>query len=725
MNFIKKWLGKVKPYNSVKTPIILQQSETECGIAALASLFAYYQFNISLEELRDQCGASRDGCKALTLIKIARQYGFQTEAYSMDIEAVSLLEEPVIAFWGFSHFVVINGVGTDKVFINDPGQGSCAISMADFDKLFTGVIIRLIPTERVSKIKKPAIILPLLRQWVSSFYGEILYLLSCFLLVICWPLIYCALSNIFINYCVISGHLEWILYIIIGTGISSVIFLSAKIVLKWSEFKLAAKTSLLKCSRLMTHLLQIPLIYFSLRQKSEIIANVSRVEFVINAIYRSINSFLGNGLILLVCVISMIKINARLCLITCGLSTLSCIATIVISKINLNYEKSNVNNMGKLYANTLSWIKNLETIKACGLENSSMRKWHSLFVRKINVYDKIAYMNAVLNLFNKAVPLSSNLMIVSIGALDMTQGNTSIGSLMAYMALHLYYCSIISSVFQAIKDFMSVYAAHVRVNDIITQPVDSRFMNTNHKYPINHQTNNHIILCNDIVFYYNKTAFATLNKINLAIKAGEHIAIVGNTGSGKSTLAKILCSLYQPDSGSIVVYGKPITCYTSASLTQIFAYVSQDVSLFSGHLYGNLLLGKESVELSAVYAALKIACLEDLINVRGLYAEVAEAGSNFSGGEKQRIDIARALIQDTPILILDEATSALDVQTEAKLIKNLQTTNKTIIFIAHRLSTIQHCDQIIVMANGSIKETGRHDDLLKNKSNYYELVGCV
>lgn len=205
------------------------------------------------------------------------------------------------------------------------------------------------------------------------------------------------------------------------------------------------------------------------------------------------------------------------------------------------------------------------------------------------------------------------------------------------------------------------------------------------------------------------------------IQGGEHVAFVGGTGSGKSTLAKLLCAFFQPNNGQIYISGRKLSDCSAEELARFIAYVSQDVTLFSGTILQNLTLWKDEISMEAVSRVIQDACLEELILAKGLYGEIEEGGRNLSGGEKQRIDIARALLQDTPILILDEATSALDVNTEAKLINNLRQLNKTIIFVAHRLSSIRHCHQIIVLKNGEIIERGNHEQLMARRQHYYLL----
>lgn len=726
-NRIKQWIGRIMPMNGVFTPIILQQSDTECGIVALAILFAYYQFNVPLEQLRDQCGVARDGLKATTLIKTAQCNGFNAEAFNMDLSTLSLLHEPVIAFWNFNHYVVINGFGTNKVFINDPAQGAYSLSMEEFDKAFTGIIIRIIPTKQTPIMRRKAIMQTLIAEWVSGFYFELLFLLCSFLMIACWPLFTSALANIYINQCVIAGHLSWLNTLILLSALASLLLLSSKAILKWHEFKLNAKASLIKSSRIITHLLKMPLLYFSTRQKSEIIANIARVEYVIHTLYSSTNSFIGNMLILIILILYMSRINTQLAIISCCLSVLASISTIVIAKINLTYEKSNINLSGKLYAYTFSWIKNFETIKACGLEDKTLLKTHVKFRDQLKVTDKIASLNAVANLIHKAFNQYISLMILYIGGIAVANGYLTLGGLIAYYSLQGFFCVTVNQMFQSIKDSVSAYASHIRIKEITHKQIDTRFT-----YPFSAErlteidrSEGDILTCQNVSFAYNKLSKLIINQVSLQIKPRQHIGIAGPTGSGKSTMAKLLCALYQPDGGEIYYYRRSITTLSDQQLTRIFAYVSQEVTLFTGTLYDNLVLGNKKANADLVRSAIKIACLEELVNARGLYAAVAEGGQNFSGGEKQRIDIARALIQNAALLVLDEATSALDIDTERKIIDQLRTTNQTIIFIAHRLSTIKHCDQILVMSNGCIQEKGKHQDLMKNKQNYFRMIACA
>lgn len=715
---IKNWIGHLRPYNGISTPIILQQSDTECGIAALAIIFAYHQFNISLEALRDFCGGgSRDGSKAITLMHMANHYGFVAQAFKMELNAIALLVEPVIAFWNFNHYVVINGVGTGKVFLNDPAFGPRTVSTELFDQAFTGVVIRVIPTENIIKIPKRNLYTVIWKEWVRPFHLEICYLLGCFLFLLCWPFFNTTLTTLLVDQCIINGHMQWIAPIAMIYSMGAIIYLGTKMSCKWHEFKLNTHASLKKSLQIMGHVLQMPLLYFSLRQKSEIIATLAKIEFAIHSMYQALNQFVVNALLALLVLSFLFVINAKLCAMTCALSLLSCGITFFLSYLSLCYEKTNIHVLGKWYAHSLSWIKNIETIKASGLENKILNRWHSFFCKKLNVHAQISQLNLIANLMQKISQMCAGLLMLYMGGSGVISGINSIGALFSFFSLQLIFNASINSVFQALKNSMGALAIHSRVMEIKSNDIDVRFNKPSHPTIIleNARTNlEQVIIATELQFFYNKTLNPNINITHLRIHKGEHIGIVGESGSGKSTLAKLLCGLYHANTGELLLYGQPIQHYGADQLTHLIAYVSQDVMLMAGSIYENLMFGAHAGHTayanpsSLINHALHVTCLTELIHRRGLYAKVEEQGNNFSGGEKQRIDIARALIQNTPILILDEATAALDVYTEQRILCNLKKENRTIISIAHRSSAIADCDRVIVLEKGKIKQIINH-----------------
>jgi ABC-type bacteriocin/lantibiotic exporter with double-glycine peptidase domain len=721
--FIKKIIGKFYPFNGVRVPVVLQFSETECGIAALAMIFAYYHFNVAMDELRKECGTSRDGCRISRLIAVAKHYGFEADAYKVELDAIRSLNQPVIAFWNFNHYVVINGVGTDKVFINDPAYGAISVTWEEFDKAFTGIILVISVSNVSPKNNKAPFILPLFKEWLGATSKELVFILMCLLITISIPLVNSGISNLFTDYCLINNNKSWIGYFSFFTMTMFFMLISATVLQRRGHFKICTNISLQKASNVLGHALQLPMLFYSLRQKSEIIATLTRVEIVTNGLSKNIVLFFISLIAALISFVLMLKIDIVLTAIFIASASIFYLFIFVLTKINFSYEKNKLNASGRLYAHTLSTIRNIETVKAGGLEDLSWRKWYRLFCQQLFVQEKTQVISLIITLLSKFCASLALYIIFCGGSFRVASGFISVGNLMAYYALQQFFTSNVNSLLQAVKEMQTAYASHLRIIDILKYEKDNRFLRYDNAFILDDR-NEQIISANKLCFFYNNTMPPVLNDINFTVRPGEHIALVGSTGSGKSTLAKIICALFSPHSGEISLGSCKLTDFSPSQLADHFAYLSQEVSLFSGTIYQNLTLWNESIPLSVIHAAIQQVGLSEFVAEKGLYGHVEESGNNFSGGERQRLDIARALIQGASILVLDEATSALDVNAEQKLIDNLRASNKTIIFVAHRLSTIRHCDQIWMMVNGSIVECGNHQQLMNAQGYYYDLLAC-
>lgn len=713
-------LKRITQKFSSTVPVILQLSETECGIASIAMIFAYHNLYVSIDQLREQCGASRDGCKAQTLMDVAKQYGFQAEAYKVELDELTDFSYPLIAYWNFNHYVVIKKIYKNKVFLNDPAHGAMVVSMDEFDKAFTGIILQITPTNSMIKINKKNSIKSFMRQWFAGFYLAFLFLLLCLFLITLIPYLNAIWLNIFVDECLIAKNFSWLPYIIILTLLSAILLISVTFMQKIVHFKLYSKASLLKSIDIFIHMLQLPMLFYSLRQRSEIVFILTKAEWVINLLFKNTLALSFGAITTIICFLCMMKINIFLSIVSLLMTTFFGILFYGMTKINLTSIKSMTQISGKLYSHSVASLQNIETVKACSLEDSVLKKWYKLFCSKIQLQEKLNNWDIAIQSLNKIYHTLSTLFLLSLGSYQISNGHISMGDVLGYYLLHLAFQKNLAAFFQAYQDSQSPYATYARLSDIISYEKDSRYLalknKPNENLPIDK------ISFSRVVFYYNLHSHPILKNINLHIQQGEQVAFVGRTGSGKSSLAKLLCGFYQPTQGNIFFSGRCLSTYTAEELAKLCAYVSQDVNLHSGTLLENLLFGKENVCSSRIQQAIENACLEDLILKRCLSAQVAEGGRNFSGGEKQRIDIARALIQNTPILILDEATAALDIKTEMKLIKNLRALNKTIIFVAHRLSTIQHCDQIFVLDDGHIVEQGTHQSLMQDEGHYYSIV---
>lgn len=722
MRIINTLLGHIRPHNGVKTRPLLQSSDTECGVAALAILLSYYGCHVSLACLREKCGSSRDGCKASTLVTVANEYGFDAQAYSVDWDTIANLREPVLAFWNFNHYVVIHGMGSMKVFINDPACGLRSVSIDEFDKAFTGVILIISPTDRVQHISRQSIVRRFIKASITGYANDVLFMTFCTLILGLIIFLSTMLSTVFIEQCLVARISTWVPAMLVMAIVLYASYLIATLAQKWGQFTFRVRLSINKTAAMTAHVLQLPLLFYTLRHKSDIVATLIRGEWITSILAKTIVTLVFLCFTLICCFIFLIYLDNTLSMITGMTSLAYCFASSIAAKVDFSYAQSCNQINGKLQAHYSSVRRNIDTIKACSLEKTLIDKWRSLFCEKMKLKNKSIMTHAMTQTLSKSYYTTSILLIICLGGFRVNSGMMSVGCLMSYYALHMIFYHIVCSLIQTINEWQKGIGSLHNMNDIMKYNKDTRFVLS--ESGDDHIGNNRSWSCNTLNFYYNKTGKPVIKCLNILINPGEHVAIVGATGSGKSTLAKLLCGLYPVHGGDVHVYGQNIAHLNSRELARYFSYVSQETSLFSGTIYENLTLWQAGLCESDILHAIHIACLDDLIAERGLHGKVVDSGHGFSGGEKQRIHIARALIQNTPIMILDEATSALDYRTEVRLNKGLRDSNKTILFVAHRLSTIQQCDQIIVLDQGVIVEQGRHAELMAARKHYYRLIEC-
>lgn len=698
---------------------ILQLSSTECGIASLAMICAYYGLHVELDDLRKRCGTSRDGVRALVLMKTAESMGLQASAYRVELDGIAKFKQPVIAYWRFNHFVVIKRVKRNKVYLNDPACGSCIVSLDEFDKCFTGIILVLEPGEHFKRVPVSAKWYPMLRSWLSHRVHALGFVLLCTLFTLTIPLFNARIYAIFVDFCLLKQQYTWLPSLALLLLLSIVTLMTALKLLHETQFRLSLKAGLLQSASMMQHLLKMPLLYFSLRQKPELTALMMRIEFSAASLFKSLGNGIANSLAAMMAFMMLVMLDHQLALCLLGMLLLYAVPLKQTSALSAEYEQVNIMTSGRYYGDLLTGIKSAETIKACGIENIVLSKWLSAMQDKINGFDMTRSLTICLQLLYQSYHSISMIVTLAFGVIRVTDGAMSLGGLMAFYSVQLFFASQLFALQQVLKEWQAADAMQVRMNDLQRAPIDQRFNALTH---LDLSVQQHALQCENVSFHFNLSASPVLSEISLTIPQGATVGFTGATGSGKTTLLKILAHLYKPDSGLVLLYGQDCQQGGAVLLPTLIAYVSQETHLFSGTIYDNLTLGMPPVSAEVIAAALHDACLDELIQVRGLNGVVEEGGSNFSGGERQRLEIARALIQSTKILILDEATAALDTETEAAIISRLRQRNLTILMIAHRLATLKDCDRIYVLEQGKITEQGRHEDLLKLQSNYFQLV---
>ncbi len=703
------------------TPTCLQMEATECGAAALGSILAYYQAYYSLAYLRELCGVSRDGSKANHLLNAARALGLEAQAYQVDTLADLLtLKSPSILFWGFNHFVVFEGEDQGKYYINDPAIGHRELTENEFSELFTGVVL----TFQRSPTFKPqgeAI------DWRESLLRRIgharetLYFCLWLGLALVVPgLLIPGFSLIFIDDILVRETQTWMTPFLVGMGITAIFrgfctYLQQSQLMKWQTQRLAV-TSL----QFTWHILQLPLSFFTQRYVGDIQERVAANERVAEWLTRGITNHFMQLMMFIFYVAMMLLFSISLGLI--GLIILAINTVFLWFTVKRIADTSFValQKNGQLLGLEVSGLNRIETIKSRGAEAAFFTRWAGIQANALNAQHNTAIAAVGLQWIPKALVGLANALMIGIGGLLVMRGQMTLGALIAVQSLFTSIQAPLQSLIDVAATLPRIKGDFARIDDVLQYPEDSRYEEARQlSKPLQFKGD---LSLNQVCFSYAKLEKPFIQIDNINIKAGSRVSIVGLSGSGKSTLAKLIAGLYQPSAGEITIDDQNIQHWDQKTFVKNIALVEQETYLFSGSLKENLTYWNQSITDQEIETLLQQVDLDNALNCRGgLSAVVKEGGVNFSGGERQRIELVRALLRKPALLILDEATSALSATAEKAIFELLKTYSFTLINIAHRLATVELTDEVIVLDQGVIVQHGKPSDLLATPGLYQTL----
>ena len=708
-----------------KTPVVMQMEMLECGAACLTMILHYYGYYAPLEQVRVDCGVSRDGSNAKNILKAARHYGLDTSAYR--IEPETLRKEgtfPCIIHWNFNHFVVCNGFKGNKVYINDPGRGSVTVSMEEFDESFTGICIIPIPGENYEPKgeKKNAFtyILGRIKGTGVAIAFVILTMIISSLLQIINP----AFSRIFIDRLLTGINKEWAMpFILILAGINIIQLVVAWIQAVYS-LRIDGKMAIYGNTSYMWKVLRLPMEFFSQRMAGDIQERKQTNATISKQIVDTLAPLAIHTGMMLFYLIVMCRYSLMLTAIGLISVLVDGFVTKIISNKRVNISRVQMRDAGKLYGTTASGIEMIETIKSSGAENGYFTKW-SGYQASVNTQNvRFAKINEYLGIIPQIISQCSSIIITVLGVYLTIKGQFTVGMIMAMQGFLQSFMEPANSLADAGATLNEMTTSMDRVDDVMRYETDSycdtNYTDSNAEYS---KLSGNVVMKN-VTFGYSKLADPLIENFDMELTPGKSVAFVGASGCGKSTLAKLISGLYRPWSGEILFDGKPISEYDHSVFRGSVAVVDQDIILFEDTIAENIRMWDSSIEDFEVIMAARDAQIHDDIVLRenGYQNKLTEGGKNLSGGQRQRIEIARVLAQDPTIIIMDEATSALDAKTEYEVVKAIKERGITCIIVAHRLSTIRDCDEIIVMDKGKVVERGTHEKLYKNGGYYTSLI---
>ena len=706
-------LGRAAAAPVRRTPTILQLESVECGAAALAMVLAHHGRWVPLEQMRIDCGVSRDGSKASGILKAARTHGLTARGFRKEPGQLAEMPLPAIVFVNFNHFVVLEGFGPGVVHLNDPARGRRTVSAAEFDQAFTGVVLTFEKGPEFRAGGTPPSIRGSLERYLAGFRGAIIAAFAIGLVLVIPGVVMPWLLGRFVDE-VLVARLDGVAEpLLAGLAIAAVlrsVFIAVQSRLLMDTFGRAARTA---AGRFLGHAMALPMNFFSQRSAGEIAARVDLNERVAE----TISTDLANLALSFVTAVFFLLLMLRLSVPLTGI-VLACVAFELLAWRALAMRTADISQElsvqgGKLAGMVTGGLANIETIKAGGQETSFFRKWIGLHAQYVNASLRAQRLMLTLGQAPAVLGLAAHIAVLGVGVLSIMRGTMSVGDLVAFQVLLAGFTAPLLALFAATQKLQTLRGDLARLDDVLnhrTEPGVSAQAQGNEQIPAPRLAG--ALEYRNVTFGYDRNAPPIVEDFSLILRPGGRVALVGASGSGKSTLARLAAGLHEPWSGELLFDGKPRTVYERGHLARSVAYVDQDVVLFEGSVRENLTLWETAPD-ETLRAALRDAALEHEIGARagGIDGSLQEGARDLSGGQRQRLEIARALARDPALLILDEATSALDPASEAEVEKNLRARRVTCLVVAHRLSTVRDADEIVVLEGGRAVERGTHEEL--------------
>jgi NHLM bacteriocin system ABC transporter peptidase/ATP-binding protein len=718
----------------VKTPTVLQMEAVECGAAALSIVLQHYGRYVSLEELRIACGVSRDGSKASSVVRAARAHGLKAQGMRLEIEALHHYDCPMILFWNFNHFLVLESLNDKKAWINDPATGPRTVAMDEFNRSYTGVVLLFEPERHFERSPDPNGIVGALSRRLRNVRGPAAYVLLAGLAMVIPGLAIPVFSQVFVDSYLIGRLQGWVKPLLLGMALTAVL----RALLTWLQLsyllRLETRLSLTASANYFWHLLRLPIEFFSQRHASSIGQRVGINDSIAHLVSGELAVNVVSLVTLVFYLVIMLSYDVLLTVIGVALTMLNVLLLAVISRRRRDRTMRLQQQRGKLGATLVGGLQTIETIKAGGSEADFFNRWSGLKAGVNNTEQDLMFYSQLLGALPTLVSAAITACILGLGGLRVMSGEITIGMLIAFQSLMASFSSPVNNLLGLAGRLQEADADLKRLDDTLRYQVDPRFAPSDaaagaseQDAPDREEKLQGALELRHVSFGYSRLEPPLLEDFSLSLAPGQRVALVGTSGSGKSTVAKLVMGLHQPWSGEILFDGRRRGDISPRVLSASLAGVDQDIYLFSGSVRDNFTLWDGSVAEPDLVRAGHDAAIHDTISSRtgGYDAQVTEGASNFSGGQRQRLEIGRALTGNPRILVLDEATAALDTATEKEIDDNLRRRGCTCLIVAHRLSTIRDCDEIIVLDHGHIVERGTHDALLRRAGAYAALVGEI
>jgi len=734
-----RWWRTMRRRRPLRTRTVLQMEAVECGAASLASILGFHGRYVTLDEARSACGVSRDGVTAGNLVRAARSFGLEATGYKREPAQLADLMMPCVLFWNFNHFVVLEGLDDEVAWLNDPATGPRTVSLAELDASFTGVVLTMTPGPTFTRGGAEPGVMAALRARARGAEGAILFAIVAGLAMLIPGFILPAFARIFVDQILVQGLVGWMPALMLGLGLSA--FLRG--VLKWLRgyvlLRLATRVSVVESARFLWHILRLPVEFFTQRSAGDISGRVALNATVAGVLAGPVATTAIDVILVGSYAVLMLLYDWQLGLLSMVIAGINLAFVQRVAARRIDGHQRLLKEAGKFEGTLLGGLANIETLKATSREGDLFAKLAGHQATLANESQAIQRAAMLPDVAPDVLTGIGAALVLVIGGHHVMLGTMTLGMLVGFQTLQSSFFEPVQRLIGLGNRLQELVGEIGRLADVMSYPVDDTTRDdlppteTQTKFRVISVRETQVDLrtmgtmlsgrieLQDVTFGYSRLAPPLLRNFNLSLAPGSRVALVGASGCGKSTVSKLVCRLFRPWSGQILFDGIPADDIERDLFSASVAFVDQDLSMFAGTIRDTLTLWDYTVPEWRMVAAARDACIHDVITARpgGYDGRLEEGGHNFSGGQRQRLDIARALCTDPRILVLDEATSALDTVTEAEIDRNIRRRGCTCLIVAHRLSTVRDCDEIIVLEQGEVVQRGAHDQLLADAQGPY------
>lgn len=703
-----------------KVPVIMQMEMVECGAASLGMILAYYGKWLPLEQLRKDCGVSRDGCSARQLMQVGRDYGLEVQGFKVEPNDLPPLA-PAIIHWNFNHFLVFDGFRGKKAYLNDPARGRVSVSREEFNKSFTGVVLAFKKGPDFVPEGQPASVGGFVRRRLKGATAAFFFTLAMGILTAFISLITPLFSQIFMDNILSGKNPDWFTSFILAMG--GMVVLNFLILALQGVYKrrFSGSMAIEANSAFFWHVLRLPVDFFSQRYVGDLIFRQRSNQTITEILVDKLGPLFIHILLLVLYFFFMLQYSVLLTCVGLGVAFINMFVMRYISRKRVDMSRSMERDQGKFFGVTMSCLDNMETIKAAGAESGFFEHWAGYFACMHNSSMRLDRYSTLMNILPSLLAQLANSLVLILGIYLILGGEFTIGMLLAFQGFMGAFLTPVNQLLNAGETLIEMRTQMERVEDVFNYPCDVREDDS-----LRTQTGKlgGSLELRHVTFGYNAHSTPQIKDFSLSLKPGQSVALVGASGCGKSTLAKLISGLYQPWEGEILFDGRHRDEISHQEFVNSVAVIDQNVVLFDDTVSANIKMWDASIEDFAMILACRDAQIREDIIARpeGFNARLVKGGQNFSGGQRQRMEIATALAREPVILIMDEATSALDADTEEKVMSSIRFSGVTLVVVAHRLSTIRDCDEIIVLDKGNVVERGTHESLMARDGRYKELM---